>query len=57
MFTIGTIIEYSGHTGPVKFSCEYATVFTIGASPDKLREVNMVIYPHSYDRIVLRDGK
>ena len=57
MFTTGTIIEYQGHTGPIKFECEYAICFTIGQSSDRMREVNMVIYNHSFDQITLPDSK
>jgi hypothetical protein len=57
MYTTGTIIEYRGHQGPVKFACEYAVTFTISNTNDKMREVNMVIYNHSFDQITLPDSK
>ncbi len=53
MHTIGTKINYRGHTGRIKFVCEYAIVFTVGESTDKLREVNMVVYPHSFNDITV----
>lgn len=57
MYTIGTIIDYRGHQGPIKFECEYAITFTIGQSDDRLREVNMVIYSHQFNEITLPDSK
>ena len=57
MYTTGTIIEYKGHTGPVKFTSEQAITFTIGMSSDQQREVNMVVYNHSFDLITLPDSK
>ena len=57
MYTTGTIIEYKGHQGPVKFISEYAVTFTISNVNDRLREVNMVIYNHSFDEITLPDSK
>ena len=53
MYTEGTIISYKGHTGPVKFSCEYALSFTVNPGADKLRQVNIVVYNHSFDEIKL----
>lgn len=57
MYTTGTIIEYKGHQGPVKFTSEQAITFTIGLSPDQQREVNMVVYNHSFHLITLPDSK
>ena len=57
MYTVGTIIEYQGFSGPIKFECEYAITFTIGQSNDRMREVNMVIYNHSFNQITLPDSK
>ena len=57
MYTTGTIIEYKGHQGPVKFISEYAITFTVGLSSDKLKEVNMVVYNHSFNQISLPDSK
>ena len=53
MYTAGTIVSYRGYTGPVKFSCEYALSFTINPDVDKLRQVNVVVYNHSFDEIKL----
>ena len=57
MYTEGTIIEYQGHTGPIKHVNDHAITFTISLSLDKMREVNMVIYNHSFDQITLPDSK
>jgi hypothetical protein len=57
MYTTGTIIEYKGHQGPVKFISEHAITFTISNTPDRMREVNMVIYNHSFNQITLPDSK
>lgn len=53
MYTEGTIISYRGYTGPVKFSCEYALTFTLNPDADKLKQVNVVVYNHSFDQITL----
>lgn len=53
MYSPGTIISYKGNTGPVKFSCEYALSFTINEESDKLRQVNVVVYNHSFADITL----
>lgn len=57
MYTTGTIIEYKGHQGPVKFTSEYSVTFTISNTNDRMKEVNMVIYNHSFDEITLPDSK
>lgn len=57
MYTTGTIIEYKGHQGPVKFTNEYSVTFTISNTNDRMKEVNMVIYNHSFDEITLPDSK
>ena len=57
MFTEGTIIEYKGHQGPIKHVNDQAITFTISLSPDKMREVNMVIYNYSFDQITFPDSK
>lgn len=57
MFTTGTIIEYQGHTGPIKHVNDYAITFTISNIDDKMREVNMVVYNHSFDQITFPDSK
>lgn len=53
MYAEGTKISYRGHEGIVKFSCPIALTFTIGQSSDRLREVNMVVYSHSFSEIIL----
>ena len=52
---IGTIIEYNGHIGPIKFVNEWAITFTVADSPNTLREVNMVIYNHCFNQIIVHD--
>jgi len=52
---IGTIIEYNGHIGPIKFMNEFSITFTVAENPSTLREVNMVIYNHSFDKIIVHD--